>query len=94
MCMDMHHVHTFYSPAETHFCFTSTHTHRNPTQAFPHIRKAALRKSGMIVYMTEVRVIFDIFWQSKDLKTILCLGAPIVKNINNAIDSLTSRKIV
>lgn len=89
----MHHVHTFF-PAETHLCFTSTHTHRNPTQAFPHIREAALRKSGTIVYMTEVRVIFDIFWRSKDLKSILCLGAPIVKNINNAIDNLTSRKIV
>lgn len=49
----------------THRAYTHTHTrtNRNLRQAFPHMREAVLRKkSGMTVYTTEVRVIFDIFW--------------------------------
>ena len=48
-------------------------------KVFPDIREAVLRKSGMTVYTTEVKVIFNIFWQSKGLKSILCLRPPIVK---------------
>lgn len=51
--------------ALTHTVPTHTHTHtnRNLRQAFPHMREGLLRKkSGMTVYTTEVRVIFDIFW--------------------------------
>ena len=68
-----------------------THTHRNLTQAFPDIRGAVLRKSGKTVYMTEVKVIFDIFGQRNSFTSISCLRPPPnVKKINNAIKILTS----
>lgn len=60
--------------------------------SFPDIRMAVLRKKlGMIVYISQLQVILNIFWQGNGGRNIYCSRPTFIKKTNNARKMLTSR---